>query len=272
MDDMRRGGQTSRWYPEFGRDARRLAVLLFVAATGMAVATLLRPAGGYRSALPLLRAALAGSGAAILLLLALAALVVAVSRRHRLSAGSVARAAGSYRVVVGALVVATMAIGAVSAWPQSDKRSVNGVTQAAFTQWQGNVVPLVVTFGHVLQALAAAEHAPRSHPLQDAATQSRRTVRRLLIGVGAELARHPDSSELHRLTAQLQRAVRSAGAAAADLAAAASAGSSSARTAARVTLRHARAELTAAALTTQKFTFQANRLGGQLAATALPAS
>lgn len=264
--------QNGRGYPQLARDVRRLVVLLFLAGCGMAVATLLRPAGGYRRALPLVWATLAGCGAGALLLLGLAALAVAVSRRSRLSDRSLADAAASYPVVAAALVVATIAVVAVSLWPRNDHQSVSGVTHAAFTKWQGDVVPVAVSFGQVLRGLAAAEHKPLSHRLQGGLARSRRTIRQLLIAVGAELAREAGSRQLHRLTSLLERAVRSAGAAAADLTAATSAASSSGRAAAKVAVRRARAELTAAALTTQKFTFEANGLGGRLAASPPPGS
>lgn len=269
MADHHPGRQTTREYPELRRDVRRLAVLLFVAAAGLAVATLLRPAGGYRAALPLVRAVVVGSGGAILLLLVLAVLTVAVRRRPQLSTRSVCQMAGSVPVVSLAAVVAAIALVAISAWPAGDRKSSSGVSQAAFSRWQGEIVPLAVTFGHLLRTLAAADHEPQSGRLRDA-LQSQHALQRLGSQTQVVSIRYRRTPELHRLTSLLEQAVRHADAAAAQLAVRGSAAASPTPSATRTVRRRAEAELTAAALSAQAFTVQANGLGGRLAATSPP--
>lgn len=239
-----------------------LAVATFVVCAGLAVATLLRPAGGYDAALPLVRAILLGSGSGALVLVGLASAIVLASSGGERSVSAIGRAAAS----LPAIVASTLVIVAIEVWPSSTIRSTDGVREATFARWQSTIVPLTVSFNHLLQALAAAQRAPDNPRLDAAARRAPSRLRRLARAVGLELTRDRGTPELQSITSEFARAIRYAAVSATDLAPP----STSVRGSHKAALSHAKAQLLLAAQATQKFTFRANGLGGRLAAVAGP--
>lgn len=254
---------------------RWFAAALYLVVTALAVATVARPAHGYSRAAPLVVAMLGGAMAGVLALVCLAALVrVTAPRRGRPSA-SIARTARSYPVLGVAVAALTVAVVAVELWPQPSGGAGDAALKAAFSSWQRETVPLVLRYETAVRSLVPARGPARvdGAVVRARVLRARSTMHALDGALAAETERYRRSPQLRAVTAVFQQAVRLAGAAATDFAAAlpARAGArggtgAPARQIARRLLRRADAELRRSQQATQLFTFQANGLGGRLAA------
>lgn len=251
------------------------AAALFVGLSALGMATVVRPPRGYSRTGPLVLAMVGGAAAGALALVCLAALVrVAARRRGRLPA-SLGHTVSSYPVLAVAVAGLVIAVAAVELWPHDSRNTSDAALNAAFSGWQRATVPLVLTYARAVRSLVPATRLTRvdSGALRARVLRAHRTLLALGRGIATEAERYRSSGQLRAMTMIFEQSVRLASSAAGGLGAVLRARRSShgapgaaARRAVRRLLRRADAALLRSQQAMQRFTLQANGLGGRLAA------
>lgn len=251
------------------RAARAVIVVLAAALT---LATVERPRGGYRAAGPLALALGTGAVSAILLIILSAVVITAVRRRRGRGTEPLRRTVTSLPVLGLAAAVVVVATLSVELWPRLSAGSTEGSQRAAFSTWQRDTVPAVLTYSNAIRFLGStirtADHRP---PRLRAVRHHTAALSELLTALGADLRHGEATPQLRGLTATFLRAVREAHAAAVDLVAVVSLWHTLDGTLLRRPrgdvgrlLDDARHNVIHAQLRVQAFTLAANALGSRL--------
>lgn len=258
-----------------GQTVRRLAGVLFVVVASLALATINRPPGAYRSAGAMLPPLLDGAAAGVLILVggALVARAIPLGRcRDRRSVSFTTGSCAALALGVATVAVA-VAIFTTEMRSNATKRPTDAALKLAFVHWQADIVPLALTYGSAIRSMLPATRSglARSERLRRRLARDVSKLDELARTVATDAGRYRRFRQLYALTPVFEQAIQLGSSAAADLAASLLARPSSGETTSavrggRTLLRRANTKLRHSQLAMQRFTFEANGLGGRLTA------